>query len=91
MNRTVAATLWVVLQAVAGIVAGAAFWTVVQIALAYIGHWLVNALVLTPLVAAAIAAALHLRARRFAVFGWAFFAGATVYGYLFSLLVLVHI
>ena len=80
-----------VLQATLGIVAGAMFWTMVQLATPGIGHWLVNALALAPLLAGAAAGVIYVSARRFVAFGWSFFVGAVVYGYLFSFVVLVHI
>ncbi|MGQ4601380.1 hypothetical protein [Nocardia sp. R6R-6] len=91
MNRVVAGRIPVAVQAVVGIIAGAVFWTVVQVATPDIGHWLVNALALAPILAAAVAAIIHAKARRFTVFGWSFLAGTLVYGYLFSLLVLINL
>nr|GLK39495.1 hypothetical protein GCM10017611_63660 [Rhodococcus wratislaviensis] len=53
------------------------------------GHWMFNAVVVGPGITAAVAVAIHLKARSFVVFGWAVLAGAIVYGLSFTLLVLV--
>jgi len=92
VNRTVAQWLLVALQSVIGVIAGALSWTGgLSPLFPTFGHWFANALVVVPLLAAALAGFIHAKARRFAVFGWSFFVGGTVYGYLFTFLVLIHI
>ncbi|GEM29108.1 hypothetical protein NN3_01150 [Nocardia neocaledoniensis NBRC 108232] len=91
MSRTVAGTVSVWVQAVVGLVLGAMFWTAFQVATPDIGHWLVNALVLAQLLALAIAGLIQVTAPRLAVFGWSAVVGGIVYGYAFSLLVLIHL
>ncbi|MFC4374285.1 hypothetical protein ACFO5K_09235 [Nocardia halotolerans] len=91
MNRTVADSVSVGLQAVAGLIIGAVSWTSFQVSVPEIGHWLVNALALAPILASAAAVLIHTKARRFAVLGWSIASGAIVYGYLFTLLVLIHL
>lgn len=52
---------------------------------------MVNALVLAPLPALAVAGFIHAKAPRVAVFGWSLVGGTAVYGYLFTFLVLVRL
>jgi hypothetical protein len=51
------------------------FWTWFLVSTPDIGHWFVNALVLAPILALAVAGLIHANARRFAVFGWSMVVG----------------
>lgn len=79
------------LQGVIGFVAGCFLWTLSLTLPVIGGHWMFNAVVVGPAVAAAVAVLIHVKARSFAVFGSAVLAGATVYGLSFTFLVLVHV
>lgn len=91
MSRTAGETLVVGMQAVVGVVLGVMLWTGVLVKIPDIGHWMVNALVLAPLPALAVAGFIHAKAPRVAVFGWSLVGGTAVYGYLFTFLVLVRL
>ncbi|MFV9457014.1 hypothetical protein ACNJ7E_26730 [Rhodococcus sp. NM-2] len=90
-KRSLTRGLVPLLQGVIGFIAGCFLWTLSLTLPVIGGHWMFNAVVVGPAIAAAVAVLIHLKARSFAVFGWAVFAGATIYGLSFTFLVLVHV
>lgn len=90
-KRSLTRGLVPLLQGVIGFIAGCFLWTFSIFLPVIGGHWMFNAVVVGPAIAAAVALLIHLKARSFAVFGWAVFAGATTYGLSFTFLVRVHV
>ncbi|MDV6245282.1 hypothetical protein [Rhodococcus opacus] len=86
-KRSLTRGLVPLLQGVIGFVAGCFLWTLLALFLPAIGgHWMFNAVVVGPGIAVAVA--IHLKARSFAVFGWAVLA---IVMESFTFLVLVHV
>lgn len=83
--------VWFIAQGFCGLVIGAVLWTAFQLAVPDVGHWMVNALVLAPITLVLIALFIQSRWPSVRVFGWSMVAGAVVYGYLFSILVLANL
>ncbi|MGC4960995.1 hypothetical protein ACPXCG_18210 [Gordonia sp. DT218] len=81
---------WALVQGLCGLPAGALWWTAF-LAVPEVGHWMINALVLAPLLAVLVAILLHTKWPLFRVFGWSLVVGTVVYGYLFTFGVLIHI